>query len=114
MIPNIIDVRCEYTGGGIITFWGKLSNGNWYATDTDDCICEFDVDTNEFMRKLFNDEDFDAGEYEEEHVIRKFYPTEEILNEMKNQLNTQETTVYLDAVLSNFKDCCGEIFYEKE
>lgn len=111
------DVNFEYTGGGFITFWGKLNNGNWFITDTDDCISEFDVDANEYMDKYLSDDDvdFDFYEYENEHVIRRYYPTKELINELKQEIDTVDTNVYayLDCILETYKDDYGKVFYER-
>lgn len=109
------DVNYESTGGGFLTFWGKLSNGNWFITDTDDCISEFDVDANEYMDKYLSDDDvdFDFYEYEQEHVIRRYYPTKELINDIKRQIGTEEATIYLDFVLKTYKDDYGKVFYER-
>ena len=112
--PAIASAKFAYTGGGTITIWGKLSNGLWYTTDTDGCISEFDVDTDKYMDRYLNDDGFDAYEYEREHVLRRYYPTEEMMSEMRRQLNTPETSAYLDVSASSFSGHFGEVFFDKE
>ena len=66
---GITEAKYEMTGGGCFTFWGK-AKGGYFLSDIEGNITLYDTDTNEYMEKLLNDEDFDAYEWKKEHQIK--------------------------------------------
>ena len=66
---EITNAKCAMTGGGCYTFWGKTKE-YYYLSDIEGTIYLYDTDTNEFMDRYFNDENFDAYEWEQIHRLK--------------------------------------------
>ena len=66
---KVIDADFEYTGGGCMTAYGKLSDGTYFAA-TDDTFSTFDSDFKETLTEEFYKEtEGDTSDWEEAHLI---------------------------------------------
>lgn len=113
-MANIISVEYEYTGGQTMSFWGELDNNNWYTVDQDGCISEYDTDTNKYMQRYFNDEDFDSYEFDMIHVLKRYHPTEKMLDKLIDLVESENAKTYLKNVKATQMDDYGKVLYEKQ
>ena len=61
-------IKSEATGGGVITYYGKLSNGNYFIQNSSDNILHiYDADVS-FM---FDGKEHDTYEWEKEHMVKE-------------------------------------------
>lgn len=78
MKVKFIDVNYEQTGGGVFTYWGRISYNRWF------CYCLdrlgfLDDDIDKVLKAYFAnedepeyDEDFDMYDWENEHTIWEY------------------------------------------
>lgn len=66
-MKNIEWIKSEATGGGVITYYGKFTNGNYFIQNSSDNILHiYDADVS-FMF----DGEHDTYEWEKEHTIKE-------------------------------------------
>ena len=67
---KVLDVKVEYTGSGIYVAWGSLDNGNFFSISSD-AMYEYDEDE----YKAMDEEDYDAYEWENIHIVASYMPS---------------------------------------
>lgn len=67
---HVIEAHSEMTGGGCLTYWGKFSNGLYFAW-FDDVFSVFDADYGvTFTKEFFKATGGDTYGWENEHILR--------------------------------------------
>ena len=81
---NLIQVGCEMTGGGIMTYWGLLDDGRYYVFSTLGSFAFGNSDYGyTFTIPFYNKTGGDCYEWEKKHYKVRFDENEGYPNEVK-------------------------------
>lgn len=85
---HVVDVHCEDTGGHVFTYYGKLSNGQYFVLGLG-AVMLCDADYGETLTEEFYDQTGgDTYEWEQDHKIAEFSDASKVSNKYKDLVKT--------------------------
>ena len=85
---HVVDADYENTGGGINTYYGKLSNGQYFVFGLGSVmICDADYGET-FTEEFFDQTGGDTYEWEQEHKIAEFSDVKKVSKNYKDLVKT--------------------------